>query len=265
MFTDKMDTMAIPERVFLLYSMVKERSIDNSKLRDRVMPGNQKNNTDYYSHTRKCAEELNLISINDNTISINKKVPELQSIKDMRLYINNNLELFKNGNFYRATQGVLNSDISEIEQLKSTEDWQTKLSGLAGRNIDDKETNGWKFWITFLGFGVNPSRTGISFLLNAAIFLEDIICSTNLDLNKEYQMDDFMERIIPKANILLGDTKSSVLNYSASSGLRSLHDLGFIKLQHGLDKGHAWTLDKMETHEIQDTINTITILKKEEI
>ena len=98
-----MATPAIPERVFTLCKIVEKRPISSSDLKERMEPEFLHNSSSYYADYRNAAEELRLISISDNMISLAVNPEVIKSIESMRKYINGQLEQFKNGQFYQVT------------------------------------------------------------------------------------------------------------------------------------------------------------------
>ena len=102
------------------------------------------------------------------------------------------------------------SEISELSQL------------------DENAVLGWRFWATFLGIGY-LNRT--MFLPNMKLRLQDILASDfnkKLEFGKAIRAMDFMEWLsprIPEVNI------GNRLPLALSAGLRTLHELGLIKLE----------------------------------
>ena len=84
MFNDRMATPAIPERVFTLCKIVEKRPISSSDLKERMEPEFLHNSSSYYADYRNAAEELRLISISDNMISLAVNPEVIKSIESMR-------------------------------------------------------------------------------------------------------------------------------------------------------------------------------------
>lgn len=269
MFTNKMETESIPERVFLIYSIVKDKPIKSDELRKRLMPSGNTSDYSYYSASRRCAEELALITNSDDCLYANSELDAIDDIWAFRRYINNILENYKEGHFYKATSAFFSMNINDSKKNTKSDQWSAILTKEISKsdeehviNIDGKEVNAWKFWVSFLGFAV---VNNITFLPNAAPFIEDLICESDMQVDETYTVSEFIDKLKPKVDIILGDVSSKVLNYGTSCGLRTLHDLKFIEIVRGLDQGDIWSLYKMDNHVISSTINRIKIVKKERL
>ena len=82
MFKEKMVTPAIPERVYALCKIVEKGPITTSELKEKMEPDFLQNKSSYFNDYRNAAEELGLISISDDLVSLaaEKKVTESYKI-----------------------------------------------------------------------------------------------------------------------------------------------------------------------------------------
>ena len=80
MFTGKMVTPAIPERLYVLCKIIEKSSMTNKQLRDKMEPEFLENNTEYYSEYKNAAEELGLITVSDNLVSLAVD-PSMETLK----------------------------------------------------------------------------------------------------------------------------------------------------------------------------------------
>ena len=173
MFGNKMQTSAIPERVYALCRAVASKPMDENTLKRLLEPQNLGGKTPYFGMVRSAAEELQLVQIKENVISLSVDKDTVKSMENMRHYINMHLELVSDSLFYKVTQGYLDMG-TEVLGHNSV----SKMSDLMGRKIGEKviedDMRAWRFWMAFLGFGyMHDSQAGAAGILlpNIAVFL----------------------------------------------------------------------------------------------
>lgn len=262
MFGNRMQTSAIPERVYALCREVSSKPMDENTLKLLLEPQNLGGKTPYFGMVRTAAEQLQLINTKENTISLAVDKDVVKCIDNMRCYINTHLEIVSDSLFYKVTQGYLDMG-TEVLNYNSV----SKMSDLMGQNIGEKviedDMRAWRFWMAFLGFGyMHDSQAGAAGILlpNSAGFLRDIIESLKVKKKTEYRIDEFIEMIMPYAKIVLNNiTETKTFNYGFSNALRMLNDLGIIKAEHRLDAQEIWSMYPFEGHDLETTITHITI------
>ncbi len=262
MFGNRMQTSAIPERVYALCREVASKPIDENSLKLLLEPQNLGGKTPYFGYVRTAAEQLQLINTKENTISLAVDKDVVKSIDSMRRYINTHLETVSDSLFYKVTQGYLDMG-TEVLAHNSV----SKMSDLMGLNIGEKviedDMRAWRFWMAFLGIGyMHDSQAGAAGILlpNTAVFLRDIIESLKLKKKSEYRIDEFVDLVMPYARIALHnavDTKT--FNYGFSNAIRMLNDLGVIKAEHRLDAKEIWSMHPCGGHDLETTVTHITI------
>ncbi len=262
MFGNRMKTSAIPERVYVLCKEVAGKKMSENALKAMLEPQNLGGKTTYFGDVRTAAEQLKLISIKENEISLAVDKDVVKSMDNMRHYINISLESLSDSLFYKVTQGYLDLGTEVLEHNSVS-----KMSDLIGREISEKviedDMRAWRFWMAFLGFGyMHDSQPGAAGILlpNVAVFLRDIIENLKIKKNTEFRIDEFVSVITPYANIALhnaAETKN--FNYAFSNAIRMLHDLGIINAEHRLDAKEIWTLYPNDGHDLADTVTHITI------
>lgn len=262
MFGNRMQTAAIPERVYALCREIVSRPMEETELKALLEPQNLGGKTSYFGIVRTAAEQLRLIGTKENMIALAVDKEVVKSLDNMRRYINLNLENLSEGLFYKVTQGYLDLGTEVLAHSSLS-----KMCDLMGRTISEKviedDMRAWRFWMAFLGFGYmhEPQAGAVGILLpNVAIFLRDIIDSLKIKKKNEFKINEFVSEIIPYANIALhnvAETKS--FNYAFSNALRMLNDLGYIRVEHRLDAQEIWSLYPCEGHELETTITHVTI------
>lgn len=256
MFKDRMVTTAIPERVFALCKIVEKGSIYSSELKDKMEPEFLGNGSVYFSDYRNAAEELGLITISDDLISLAVDPRVLKSINSMRVYINSQLELHNAGQFYLVTNAYFDKGKDIFKVDKNIANLGPMFNEMTGVPVDAMAMRAWRFWATFLGFGYLHDMFVIP---NANVFLEDVISSSNLEKKKRYSVSEFVDAITPMANIIITDIANKKFNYGVSNGLRALQDYGKLKMEHIHDQEDMWTLYPLKAYSNDSTITHITI------
>lgn len=262
MFKGKMVTPATPERVFALCKIVeKESAINIQALKEKMEPSFLSQSTSYYADYRTAAEELGLIKIEDNMVSLAVDSDVIKSISAMRQYINAHLELFSTGQFYRVTQQFFEYGDTVFEKDKNVAAWAQEMGSLTGdSSIDAPAMRGWRFWSAFLGFGYLHEMFVIP---NASQFLLDLINQSDLEEDRLYSFGEFVSTLRPLCNILISsEITNRSLNYGVSAGLRSLHDRNIIELKHIMDQEDIWNLYPMPAHTIKGTVTNIIICRR---
>ena len=262
MFGNRMKTSAIPERVYVLCKEVAGKNMNENILKAMLEPQNLGGKTPYFGDVRTAAEQLRLISIKENEISLAVDKEIVKSMDNMRHYINMNLESLSESLFYKVTQGYLDLGTEVLEHNSVS-----KMSDLIGRQIGEKviedDMRAWRFWMAFLGFGyMHDSQPGAAGILlpNVAVFLRDIIENLKIKKKTEYRIDEFVAVITPYANVALHNAvEKKKFNFAFSNALRMLHDLGVIRAEHRLDAKEIWTFHPSDGHDIDETVTHITI------
>lgn len=260
MFSNKMVTPATPERVFTLCRIVEKKALAASEVRSKMEPEFLTGaSTAYFQDYRNAAEELGLIAISDNFISLATSLDHIASIQAMRNFVNHQLERFRDGQFYKVTQAYFSLGDQVFTKDKNLSNLAPEMTKLTGCSVDAMAMRAWRFWVTFLGFGYLQD---MFFIPNACVFLRDIISQLPLKKGEIYAFGEFMQQIQPYAEIVLGSNVSEHrLNYGVSCGLRTLHDIGIIRLEHIMDYHDIWNLYPMNAHSIPSTVTNITICK----
>lgn len=257
MFKEKMVTPAIPERVYALCKIVEKGPITASEIKEKMEPDFLGNKSSYFNDYRNAAEELGLISISDDLVSLAVEDKVVMSTDNMRKYINQQLEKFNSGQFYLVTNAFFEKGSDIFKEDKNIANLGPMFSEMTGMQVDAMAMRAWRFWASFLGLGYLQDMFIIP---NANVFLKDIIMESNIEKNKMYSISEFVDILSPKANIIFSDLSNKKFNYGVSNGLRALQDLGFLKMEHILDQKDIWALYPMKAYSNDSIITNITIL-----
>lgn len=259
MFKDKMVTPATPERVYTLCKIVEKEARPIADVREKMEPAILSGDRQvYFSDYRTAAEELGLISISDQMLSLSVDPAHIATITDMRRYTNIKLREFPGGQFYKVTQAYFDLDAAVLAGEQSLVNLAPKMTELIGMPVDATAMRGWRFWVSYLGFGYLQD---MFFIPNANVFISDILSYLKPTKGTMFSFSKFIELISPYAQIIIGkDTSSHRINYGLSNALRTLHDSGVIKLEHILDSNDIWNLYPLKAHLISGTVTHVTIL-----
>jgi len=256
MFGNRMQTSAIPERVYALCKEVTSKPMMESELKGLLEPEQLGGKTSYFGTVRTAAEQLKLINVKENEISLAVPKEYVKSMEAMRQYINMNIESLRDSLFYDVTQCFMDMGTHVLE-YGSVSRMTDIIGKIIGKKIIEDDMRAWRFWMAFLGFGYMHD---MQMLPNVAVFLEDIIVSLKLKKKTEYTIDEFVAVIQPYANITLHNlVGNKTFSYAFSNAIRTLHDLNVVKAEHRLDSREIWSLHPFDGHELDSTITHITI------
>lgn len=153
MFQNKMVTPAIPERVYALCKVVEKKAIATSEVKDKMEPAYLNQITSYYSDYRNAAEELQLITITDNVLSLAVEPSVIKNMDTMRYYINGQLDQFREGQFYKVTKAYFSMGESILHGEQNVANMASIMNLKSGIQVDSVEMRAWRFWASYLGFG----------------------------------------------------------------------------------------------------------------
>lgn len=153
MFKDKMITTAIPERIFALCKIVEKGPIVSSELKDMMEPEYLGNGSVYFNDYKNAAEELGLISISDDLISLAVDAKVIKNIECMRTYINSRLEMFNTGQFYLVTKAYFEKGSDIFKEDKNIANLGPLFTQMTNYPVDAVAMRSWRFWASFLGLG----------------------------------------------------------------------------------------------------------------
>ena len=241
MFKGNMVTEAIPARVFSLYKIVtSKKEITRIEAQLMMEPKDIHDGQAYSPSVFNAAKELKLIDVQDDLVIPLVEKEKVKTIEDFRNYVVSKIKIFEDESFYKVTNTIVNMN-EEIYKYKLTSNELLKLvSHDSEKQITDVMMRGWRFWAQFLGFGyIND----MYFLPNGYVFLKEVLKLSNLEKNKEYDIDEFMSMIDLYGKILIDNLQPERnMNVALSSAFRQLHDNNEIELKYNSDAERRWNL-----------------------
>lgn len=259
MFQNKMVTPAIPERVYALCKIVEKKAMPTAEVKEKMEPSYLNQTTSYYYDYRNAAEELQLVTITDNVLSLGVDVSVLKNMDTMRFYINGQLDQFREGQFYKVTKAYYDMGESILYGEQNVANMASLMTLKTGISVDSGAMRAWRFWASYLGFGYLQDMFVIP---NADTFLHDTIKRGVFDKNKRYSITEFLEKLHPYVDIIIDSANGSkTFNFGVSNGLRTLQDAGYIKMEYIMDQEDTWNLYHIDALSANETVTNITVLK----
>ena len=238
MFQNKMVTPAIPERVYTLCKIVEKKAMSSSEIKEKMEPAYLNQSTSYFGDYRTAAEELQLISNTDNVISLVVDPNVIKDMDSMRYYINGQLDRFRNGQFYKVTSAYFSLGDEVLHGEQNVANMDSTMTKATGIPVD------------------------MFFIPNACVFLQDIIKRSSLEKKYNYPIGEFLNKLKPYSDIIIDSTKEGKsFNYGVSNGLRTLQDVGFIKMEYIMDQKDSWNLYHIDALSSVEKVTNVTLLK----
>lgn len=228
---DGMRMEPTPERVLSVCRLIAHRSMTRDEVRKAMtLDMNDEKELDQINRSIHVAlEELSLIKAETDHLVLAADPGVLASPAAFRRYVSARVFSAKDTTFYMFTKWV----IDQNERIFSLKSWEgmaktcaSEVKELAGLN--ENAVLGWRFWAVFLGLGY---LSGTMLIPNMKLRLEDILATAYTErfkYNESVLAQDFMLWLsakIPEAEI------GGRLPLALSAGLRTLHEVGLIKLE----------------------------------
>ncbi len=269
MFFSSIKTEPIPERVFSISKIVLEKGpIDEKELENILVPPKLNTaKTSYFRPVFETAKELGFIG-NDaekKVIFMGDK-ENIVSLSSFRRYCNSKVFSDTSTEFYKIIScflaandewlgyGSVTTSAEVIRQISA----ETSIPSL---KLEKDVILGIRFWINFLGFGFFQEQAKV-FLPNMYTALNDFMVLGNIEKDKEYTVEEFIDALHNGSAVALKNARvSQRLNLAMSNALRFMHDNKEIELKKHLDSEKTWHLFPNEEHEFTSEITHIIIKK----
>ena len=254
-----MVTPAIPERVFTLCKVIENKPMASSEVKEKMEPSYLGQTTSYYNDYRNAAEELELITITDNVMSLAVDSSVIKSMDSMRFYVNGQLTRFREGQFYKVTKAYYSMGKNILYGENNVANMALNMTALTGISVDSMAMRAWRFWASYLGFGYLQDMFVIP---NADVFLLDVIHRAGFDKNYRYSISEFLRKMKPHADIIIdSEDGNKTFSFGVSNGLRTLQDAGYIKMEHIMDQEDTWNLYHIDALSANEIVTNITVLQ----
>lgn len=226
---DNMRMEPTPERVLSVCRLIAHKSMTRDEIYEAMTLG-LNDSTDQIRRSIDVAlEELSLIKEEAGSLMLAVDPAVLSSPTSFRRYVSSRVFSAKDTTFYLFTKWV----IAQNERIFSLKSWEgmAKTCGSEIKELSQMNENaglGWRFWVSFLGLGY---LSGSMIIPNMKLRLEDILATTYTEkfkFNETILAQDFMLWLSTKMpEVEIGNK----LPLALSAGLRTLHEVGLIKLE----------------------------------
>ena len=228
---DGMRMEPTPERVLSVCRLIAHKSMTRDEVRKAMTLGiNDEKELDQINKSINVAlEELSIIKAQANNLALAVDSNVIASPTSFRRYVSARVFPAKNTTFHMFTKWL----IAQNERIFSMKSWEgmAKTCGSEVKELSALNENavlGWRFWAAFLGLGY---LSGTMIIPNMKLRLEDILATAYTEkfkFNETILAQDFMLWLSAKMpEVEIG----SKLPLALSAGLRTLHELGLIRLE----------------------------------
>lgn len=228
---DGMRMEPTPERVLSVCRLVAHESMTRDDVRrDMTLGSSDEKEADQIAKSIHVAlEELSLIRSQADKLVLAVNPAVIASPAAFRRYVSSRVFFAKDTTFYMFTKWL----ISQNERIFGLKTWEAlaKTCGSEVKELSALKDNavlGWRFWAAFLGIGY---LSGTMIIPNMKLRLQDILAAAYTEkfrYNETVLAQDFMRWLgpkIPEAEI------NGPLPLALSAGLRTLHEVGLIRLE----------------------------------
>ena len=227
---DGMRMEPTPERVLSVCRLVAQKSMTREEIRQAMTLGiNNEKSLDQVNKSINVALELSLINAQADKLLLTVDPSLIASSIAFRRYVSARVFSAKDTTFYMFTRWL----ISQNEKIFALKSWEgmaktcgSEMKELSG--LGENDVLGWRFWAAFLGFGY---LSGSMIIPNMKLRLEDVLATSYTEkfmYNETILAQDFMLWLntkLPEVEI------GNKLPLALSAGLRTLHEVGLIKLE----------------------------------
>ena len=228
---DGMRMEPTPERVLSVCRLIAHKSMTREEVRKAMTLGlnDEKGVAQINASIDVALKELSLIKAENEILKLAVDPSVIASSTAFRRYVSSRVFSAKDTTFYMFTKWL----VSQNERIFSLKTWEgmAKICGSEVKELSTLNENavlGWRFWAAFLGIGY---LSGTMIIPNMKLRLEDILATTYTEkfkLNETILAQDFilwLSAKMPEVEI------SSKLPLALSAALRTLHDIGLIRLE----------------------------------
>lgn len=228
---DGMRMEPTPERVMSVCRLIAHKKLTRDEIREILTLGKDgdKELDQIDKSITVALEELRIIKTKDNYFELAVSSDVIASAVSFRRFVASKVFSQSDSTFTMFTKWL----IAQNDKLFSLDKWEV-MAVTSGEDVkelaavDENAVLGWRFWATFLGLGY-LSRT--MFIPNMKIRLQDILATSfaeQFKYGETIRATDFIDWLsskLPEADL------RNRLPLAVSAGLRTLHELGLIKLE----------------------------------
>ena len=227
---DGMRMEPTPERVLSVCRLIAHESMSRDEVRKAMTLGDydEKALDQINKSINVAIEELSLIKADADNLVLAVDPCVVASPKAFRRYVSARVFSAKETTFYMFTKWL----IAQNERIFALKSWEGMAKTCASdikelSALNENAVLGWRFWAVFLGLGY---LSGTMIIPNMKLRIEDTLATTYTEkfkYNETILAQDFMVWLgtkLPEVEI------GGKLPLALSAGLRTLHEIGLIKL-----------------------------------
>ncbi len=242
MFKQNPDNMRMeptPERVLAVCRLAAQGNMTKEELRSAMTLGQESGKgADIVNRSLSVAsEELGLIQIKNDRLVYAAAKDVIRDPRQFRRYVGSKVFLRPDTTFVMFSKWV----IGQNDRLFGLLRWEVMAKTCAEEvqalsALNENAVLGWRFWAAFLGLGY---LSGTMFLPNMKTRLQDILAVSYADVfeyGQSVRAMDFVQWLnnrLPEADL------NGRLPLAVSAGLRTLHELGLIRLETRMDSNRV--------------------------
>ncbi|MCM1988826.1 hypothetical protein [Oceanirhabdus seepicola] len=249
-----------PKRVYSTLKFIAQGRFTEKNIMNIIQPpGLCNGKQDEIKKVLKYIQDTRLVVVNQEIFELNFDKKHLRSGNEFRKYFasrvfeGNDSNLFfdfTSWYLYKGNELLVYSTMDDVISNQNKFKELNKEFGLA-----------WRFWATFIGIGYMHES---QFIPNPYLRIKDAIeCDVNIKRGKEIRVSDFINWCLMKCPELKENINGHNISFTMSFALRTLHDMGVIKLSLTQDATEVWDLYRMELHDIPECISEIIIKESE--
>lgn len=262
---DTLSTDPIPERVYAIVEYIKrhapnsEKAITKSELQGIMCMSDvfdQADNKDIFNASFNAATELGLITVSDGGCYGTEALGRINSISDFRYYAADIIFDRDDSIFTWITTTYINM----AEEMQRVNKWENVVEILQ-KNAEEGETVahnavlGWRFWAQFLGIGY--VHNGMLIPNMARRFADVLKHQTTYSVNRRIPISEFMIWLENECPEMQKSRDGKSLGLAVSNGLRTLDEIGIIKMER-LPDAEQWILYKFQSqNEVSHIVLTV--------
>lgn len=269
-FDNSLKSMQNPQRLYSLCKIVHTTSLSEQELKEMFQPASINDSDSIFKEVVGLAEKGKLIGLEDKNRKYVSKLKDDQINDQETFKIEIARRVFSSFNyvFTKFTCWFINRGETVLKEKRKDllESFFNEVTREGNREFNDTNITAWRVWASFLGLGYQHKDILVP---NATNRIRSLLrWQQDLPMDKQIPFKEFMNWLASqapeldggKANMQFNEMFSkNYLSYALSSGLRTLHDLGEIRLYYVADALDVWHLSLNLAHEIPDQVSHIEI------
>ena len=133
----------------------------SSEVKEKMEPSYLNQKSSYYNDYRNAAEELQLITVTDNVLSVAVDASVLKNMDTMRSYINGQQNQFREGQFYKVTKAYFDMGEEILHGEQNVANMASLMTLKTGISVDSMAMCAWRFWASYQNMPSSLYKTAL--------------------------------------------------------------------------------------------------------